>query len=351
MSYSTNPGLAKARGNAMRELIYEGRDTNVVARRYGVNRTTIWRWKNKWLELNQHVQLVNYNRPNRTSLASPYDHVVVNARAITGKNLISSPSRLSHCQWNIPTLSSRPKTNPNALSQDTIDLVIYTRRKLKRCAEVVWYHATKLGIEDRNGNIQTTKVSLSSVRRILKRAGLASGRKKRIRPDNPDRPWVKEPGDLVETDTIHYICPRTGKRRYVYTVIDLHTRMTYSEMHDRIAPGKAAATVLKAQTELGFPFKMVQADNGPEYSKYFSDVLKRNNIPVRHTRLHRPNDNAHIERFNRTIQEECLGRRIYSDIPTDRINRKITNYIDYYNNDRIHLGLKLKTPIQMLQRS
>lgn len=30
-------------------------------------------------------------------------------------------------------------------------------------------------------------------------------------------------------------------------------------------------------------------------------------IAIRHTRLGRPNDNAHIERFNRTIQEECTG--------------------------------------------
>lgn len=351
MSYSTNPALAKARGNAMKELIFEGRDVGTVARRYGVNRTTIWRWKKKWLKLNEHVQFTNYNRPNRTSFASPYDHVVARARAATGKNLISSPSRLSGCKWSIPTLSSRPKSNPNALDQDTIDLVIYARQKLKRCAEIVWYYVTHLGVEDRYGNIRTASVSLSSVRRILKRSGLASGRKKRVRPDNPDRPWVKEAGDLVETDTIHYICPRTGKRRYVYTVIDLYTRMTYSEMHNRIAPGKAAETILRAQDKFGFSFKMVQADNGPEYSKYFSDTLKRNNIPVRHTRLHRPNDNAHIERFNRTIQEECLGRRIYSSIPTDRINNKIMDYIDYYNNHRIHLGLKLKTPAQMLQRS
>ena len=51
----------------------------------------------------------------------------------------------------------------------------------------------------------------------------------------------------------------------------------------------------------------MQSDNGLEFSEHFAQRLKSNNIALRHTRLGRPNDNAHIERFNRTIQEECTG--------------------------------------------
>ena len=68
--------------------------------------------------------------------------------------------------------------------------------------------------------------------------------------------------------------------------------------------------VLHARNESGFDFRLVQSDNGPEFSRYFEQVLAKHSIPTRHTRLGRPNDNAHIERFNRTIQEECLGRTI-----------------------------------------
>lgn len=168
--------------------------------------------------------------------------------------------------------------------------------------------------------------------------------KKRVRPDNPRRPHVTKPGELVETDTIHYICPLTKGRRYIYTVIDVYTRMAYAEVHPRILPGLAASVVLHARNEFGFDFSMVQTDNGLEFGRYFEKVLRSHNMPVRHTRLGRPNDNAHIERFNRTIQEECLGSYIYYSTPTKHIQTKLNNYLEFYNFKRVHLGLQLRTP-------
>jgi transposase InsO family protein len=74
-----------------------------------------------------------------------------------------------------------------------------------------------------------------------------------------------KPGELVQTDTIQYVDIATKKRRYVYTVIDLYTRMAYAEVHSRILPGLAARTIVNAQSLFGFSFTMVQADNGPEF--------------------------------------------------------------------------------------
>ncbi len=155
----------------------------------------------------------------------------------------------------------------------------------------------------------------------------------------------------MQTDTIHYVDISTKKRRYVYTVIDLHTRMAYAEVHSRILPGKAAEVIANAQNLFGFSFSMVQADNGPEFSRYFEQVLNSKSIQVRHSRLGRPNDNANIERFNRTIQEECLGNYIDHKVSNVKIQAKINQYLDYYSHERVHLGIQLRTPIQMLQRS
>jgi putative transposase len=127
--------------------------------------------------------------------------------------------------------------------------------------------------------------------------------------------------------------------------------MTYAEIHNRILPGLAAGAVLQAQKQWGFPIAMIQADNGPEYGRYFAQVMTGQGIAVRHSRLGRPNDNAHIERFNRTIQEECLGSRISSRVATATLQAKINQYIEYYNTERVHLSLQLRRPIEMLQRS
>ena len=287
MAYSINPNLPKARAIALQLLIRDELPLQVVANRCGVHRSTIYRWKTKWLKLNENVQLENFNRPTRSA---------------------GSKFRQAALKWLVPTFSSRPRTSPRAVAQHIVARVLELRAELKRCAEVIWHHIAR---------IDGLAVSLSSVRRILRRHHCFDGaRKKRVRPDNPRRPLVTKPGELVETDTIHYICPITKTRRYVYTVIDVYTRMAYAEIHPRILPGLAANVVLHARNEFGFDFTMVQSDNGPEFGRYFEQVLARHSMPVRHTRLGRPNDNAHIERFNRTIQEECLGSSIAYNVAT-----------------------------------
>ena len=321
MAYSTNPNLPKARATALKLLLVERLPLSVVANKCGVHRSTIWRWKRKWDELNKYWQMDNPNRPNRV-----YSHT----------------NHLNRCTWRVPTVTSRPHTSPTAVSEELVGVVLAVRAQLKRCAEVVWHHIT---------TTMLVSISLSSVRRILWRSGVARGRKNRVRRDNPKRPLPTRPGELVQTDTIHHVDPKTGRRLYYYTVIDLFTRMTYAALLPRLGAGLAARAVLEAQKMLGFRFSMVQADNGPEYGRFYEDALKRSGIQVRHSRLHRPNDNAHIERFNRTIQTECIGYYWDRSVPLSHQQAKLTAWLEYYNNERVHLGIQMKTPMQMLQRS
>ncbi|MBL8030698.1 MAG: DDE-type integrase/transposase/recombinase [Candidatus Doudnabacteria bacterium] len=228
----------------MQLLVREQLPAGVVANKCGVHRSTIYRWKRKWDVLNQDVQMDNPNRSNR---------------------VYSRTNHLSRCTWRIPTAASRPYTSPTAISPELVRLVLAVRAQLKRCAEVVWHHlATVLGVS----------VSLSSVRRILWRSDIARGRKNRIRRDNPRRPAVTAPGELVQTDTIHHVDPKTDRRLYYYTVIDLFTRMTYVILAPKLRQGIAAQAILEAQRAWGFTISIVQADNGPEYGRYFEQVMK-----------------------------------------------------------------------------
>jgi len=323
MAYSTNPNLPKARAFAMQLLIREQLPLQTVANRCGIHRSTIWRWKKKWDVLNKHVQLTNDNRPSRSIGAI-------------------SAFRLTACTWHIPTQSARPHSHPHTISEEIIRQVLAVRAQLKRCAEVVWHYCV---------NTLCLAVSLSSVRRILRRHHCFDGaRKKRIRPDNPRRPRVEKPGELVEIDTIHHVDPSSGKRLYFYTVIDLHTRMAYATLSTSLRQGLAATAILAAEKAFGFSFAMVQSDNGPEFSRYFEQTLARSGIRTRHTRLGRPNDNAHIERFNRTIQTEAIGYYWRRSVPLHRQRDTLTAYLDYYNTKRVHLGIQLRTPAGMLQR-
>ena len=323
MAYSTNPNLPKARAFAMQLLIREQLPLQTVANRCGVHRSTIWRWKRKWAALNERVELKNYNRPGRNPG-------------------VVSAFRFSACTWFVPTLVSRPHTSPSAVPEEVVQRILAVRAELKRCAEVVWHHLV---------TVLAVAVSLSSVRRILRRHHCFDGaRKPRVRRDNPRRPLPTRPGELVQTDTIHHVDPVTGRRLYYYTVIDLFTRLAYVKAATRILPGVGAAAVLEARQAFGFPFVMVQADNGPEYGRYFAQQLHRAGIQTRHSRLHRPNDNAHIERFNRTIQTECIGYHWDRAQTLKSQQNRLDAYLAYYNNERVHLGIQLRTPSEMLQR-
>ena len=327
MVYSINPNLPKARATALRLLVEDELPVGVVARKCGIHRTTLWRWKQKWLKINANWQTDNPNRPHRT---------------------YSKKNHLSRCSWTIPTKSSRPHVSPTAIPSVLVEHILRLRAGLQRCAEVIWHH---LRVHD------GICISLSSVRRILRRHHCFDGaRKKRVRPDNPRRPHVTQPGELVQTDTIHHVDPFSGRRMHVYTVIDLYTRMTYARVFPRILPGLAAKTVLEAKeywsilTGVPFTISMVQADNGPEFSRYFEQQMDKAGVATRHSRLGRPNDNAHIERFNRTIQDECIGYYWRTSVPLARQQETLSRYLDYYNKDRVHLGIQLRTPVQMLQR-
>lgn len=252
MAYSINPNLPKARAIAMKLLIRDRLPLQVVANHCGVHRSTIWRWKKKWDEINANVQLTNDNRPNRSAETSSF--------------------RWAACLWNIPTITSKPYSHRWSIPDEIVNAIITARDKLKRCAEVVWQYVTStLGLV----------VSLSSVRRILKRNHYFDGaRKKRVRPGNPRRPLPTTPGMLVQTDTIHHIDPYSGRKLYYYTVIDLYTRMTHVTMSTVLRQGLAARAILEAQATFGFKFNMVQSDNGPEYSRYFEQQLRSKGIQI-----------------------------------------------------------------------
>lgn len=192
--------------------------------------------------------------------------------------------------------SARPKTSPTALDRRTVNQICILRRTLGRCAPVLHAHLAELGVV----------VSLSSVKRTLKRRGLIRPRSKwaRYRPSVP-RPHADRPGDLIQTDTVHYVWS-DGRRAYLYTVIDVCSRWAYAEYHERIRPGLAVGVILRAQEKAGFAFRMVQSDNGPEYSSWFTDRLTSAGIPSRYSRVRRPNDNAHIERLTGRFRRNVL---------------------------------------------
>lgn len=184
------------------------------------------------------------------------------------------------------------------------------------------------------------EVSINSVRRTLDKCGLVKKRSpwKRYHTPSP-RPKVAQPSDLVQVDTIH-LMKNTKERIYVFTLIDIHSQWVHAWASARTA----LLFLHHAKQHSLFLFHTLQSDHGPKFSTHFTE---RVGTTYRHSRVRRPNDNAHVERFNRTLQEECLDK-----LPRDVtiINKALPRYLAYYNTERLHLGIDLQTPLQVVNQ-
>ena len=291
MAYTSNPKIPRLRMQAVL-LVRRGWSTRRVARYFGYNQSTIVRWV----------------------AAAPFD----------GRETI-------------PTKSSRPKSHPRALPKAVVEAIVRARLAHGRCAEVVFEDLKEQGVS----------VSLSSIKRTLARHELLKSRSKwkRYRPPVP-RPPADRPGALVQMDTIHFIDWMSNQRFYIYVVLDVCSRLAYAEVHDRLRQHISLAVALRAQNKADFKFQMLQTDNGPEFSKWFHDMLAAKGISLRHSRVRQANDNAHIERFNRTLQDEYLGRY---PLRASTTQAQLDTYLAYYNNDRKHMGINFQKPIQVMQ--
>jgi transposase InsO family protein len=284
--YTTNPNLPRVHMDAVR-LVRSGWSTREAARHFGFTHSAVVKW------------MARAGNDRRAQI--------------------------------LRTRSSRPHHHPRALSRTVVEAIRTKRFTHHRCAEVVHQELKNDGVV----------VSLSSVKRTLQREGLLRQRSpwKRLHR-SLERPQAVKPGDLVELDTIH-VLPRGGERFYVYTLIDVVSRWAYAKIVPRINTHQSLQFLREAQGRAPFTFTTLQSDHGSEFSTNFSE---RSHVVHRHSRVRQPNDNGHLERFNRTLQEECL-----TVVPTIAAYRQaLRSYLPYYNTERLHLGLNLKTPLQVV---
>lgn len=294
MPYTSNPYAPKARMIARNDVLHRGLSMAEAGRKYGVTRSAVWKWMKKAKE-----------------------------RRINGNSLL----------W---TQSSAPYRHPNMLKPKVVNRIIELRQELKRCAPVIHQHLKNEGFT----------VSLSSVERLLRRLELTRKKRQAVPYMPIPRPDPLFPGALVEVDTIHFV-RSDYSRCYVYAVIDVYSRLGYAEYHQSFSHKASFEVILNAEKYFGFKFKTVQTDNGPEFSESLWHLLRRKKIVLRHSRVRKPNDNAHVERFIRTIQEECFGR---TNPREETVRGQLKNYILYYNERRLHLSLNLETPTHFVSK-
>jgi len=139
--------------------------------------------------------------------------------------------------------------------------------------------------------------------------------------------------------------------RHLHVAIDLASRVVYAELRPSCGKADTIAFLGRALAFFdakGIRVRRVLTDNGAGYKRAFSEAAAA--FGLRHTRTkpYHPWTNGRVERFMKTISQECLyARELHSD---EERALAIALYVAYYNGERPHTRLGGLTPLEWLVR-
>ena len=140
---------------------------------------------------------------------------------------------------------------------------------------------------------------------------------------------------------------KNGKAVRLFNVIDDYNREGLAIDIEHSHPSKSVIRSLENIIEYrGMP-KAIRCDNGPEYiSSSLVTWAENNSIELLYIQPGNPQQNAYVERYNRTVRYDWLNQYEFESL-TD-IQDFSTKWLWHYNNERPNMALGGFTPIQKL---
>jgi putative transposase len=246
----------------------------------------------------------------------------------------------SYQRWRVadPQIPAKPRSSPGPLFEvlpsERQAIVAYAlKHPGVRHRELAWKMLDDGGCA----------VSPATVYRVLREANLVcrwnrplreKGLGREASPTRPDERW--------QTD-IKYV-PGEHGRYYLLSFLDVYSRYIVHHRLLRWMDGQTVSTEAAAALETLAPTvrPVIQSDNGSGFiSREFAETLSAQGVTHKRIRPHTPTDNAEIERYHRTVDEQLAdleaGDYAAMSAGIDRI-------IDYYNQERLHSSLSFLRP-------
>ena len=154
---------------------------------------------------------------------------------------------------------------------------------------------------------------------------------------------------VLEADTVVRFID--GTKRYILTSIDIEKRTAFAGAYTNHGSKSAADFLQKTRMVLPFCPNDVQTDNGSEFALHFHSAVKEIGLHF-NTHPRSPKENAHIERFNRTLNEEFLiyHRELLRDDVAE-FNKQLIEWLIWYNAERPHFALGQVSPFRYMMSS
>lgn len=266
----------------------------------------------------------------------------------------------------LETRSSRPHTMPTKTPPEVEHQVLAARARDRVGPDVL---GPRLGISAR------------TVSRILRRHHVPylhecdpmTGQVIRSSKATAVRYERNQPGELVHVDVkkLGKIPPGGGWRAhgraatsitrnrqtkagydYIHSMVDDHSRLAYSEIHDDERVETCAAFLLRAAAYFAdhgiTGIQRVMTDNALAYrhGRAFINAIEAIGAKQKFIKPHCPWQNGKVERLNRTLATEWAYRETFT---TNQARRDaLAPWIEYYNTERGHSALAGKPPTSRL---
>ena len=175
-------------------------------------------------------------------------------------------------------------------------------------------------------------------------------KKKRIPNRNPMPLMVPErPNQVWSADFMSDALYR-GPRFRTFNVLDDFNREALAiEIDTSLSSARLVRVFDQLKTERGLP-EVLRTDNGPEFlGEVFTEWCRNNGMLIDYIEPGKPNQNAYIERFNRSYREEVLDTWLFRDL--DEVREISWAWMLEYNEERDHDSLGGLTPAELLEQA
>jgi putative transposase len=132
-------------------------------------------------------------------------------------------------------------------------------------------------------------------------------------------------------------------------VDDFNREVLHIEVDTSITSERLIRIFQRLQAERGLP-QVLRTDNGPEFlGEAFTAWARQVGMAIQYIQPGKPNQNAYVERFNRTFRNELLDQHLFTTL--DDVREAVHWWMVEYNEERPHDALKDLTPVEARQQS
>lgn len=200
----------------------------------------------------------------------------------------------------------------------------------------------------------TLAVGVNTIHRLLKQKGLLNeyGNHRRPRYQQTTHMHLKNTTTIGKLQMdVKYITPELSGLPYTcfeYAIIDIFSRYKEAVILNHLDQDGSILALMEILNRLPFTPDFIQTDNGLEFQGRFHEYCRERGL--KHHLIHKstPNENAVIERTFRTDEEEFFFRMEKAPRDYDELRTMFADFLYWYNYKRIHLGINLKTPYQVV---